>query len=334
MRAIVTGANGFIGSHLAHRLAREGLEVACLVRPAADVKWLQGLGVEVVRVCMEEGESLARALTEMGGADIIFHVAGLTRGRTEQEYTAVNVDLTRRLMQAAAPCAGRIRRFIYVSSMAAVGPNPTDAPMDEATPPRPVDHYGRSKLAAERVVMEAGGRIPVTIVRPPAVYGPRDVHFVPLFRMAQRWGIVPAVGGRDKRITFVHAADLAEGVWLAGTRPEGAGQTYFIGGGTCTMEDVAAAMSAAIGRQLRVFHVPKAYALLVGEFGQLKWALTGRPQIVSRAKARDLLRPRWTCCWDKACRELGYVPRIGLEEGMRQTAAWYAQQGWIRPLCA
>jgi nucleoside-diphosphate-sugar epimerase len=96
--------------------------------------------------------------------------------------------------------------------------------------------------------------------------------------------------------------------------------------------DLAVAMSTAIGRPLRVLNIPKPLAILAGELGQLKWALTGKPQIMSRRKIRDLLQPRWTCSWDKARNELGYREQITLADGLRQTALWYAAQGWIRPL--
>jgi nucleoside-diphosphate-sugar epimerase len=346
MKAIVTGANGFVGSHLVERLLKEGLQVVCLVRPTGDLRWIRGSPVEMCADGMDSVEGLAKV---EAGADFVFHVAGLTRGRTAQEYMAANAELTRRLVEAAIRCGRTIRRFVYVSSMAAVGPNGAESPLDETCQPAPIDDYGRSKLAGERIVTEAGvaGRLPVAIVRPPGVHGPRDANFLPLFRSAQRWGILPAIGGlrpcsarpepgrtggRDKQFTLVHAEDLAEGLWLAASNPAGAGQTYFIGSGTYTMTELAAAMSAAIGRPLRLLHVPKPLAVLAGEFGQLKWALTGKPQIVSRRKIRDLLQPRWTCSWEKAGRELGYRERIALEEGLRQTALWYAAQGGIRPI--
>ncbi len=185
MKAIVTGANGFVGSHLVERLLREGLEVVCLVRPTSDRKWIEGLSAQVRAEDPGDVEALARAVA---GADFVFHVAGLTRGLTDEEYLAVNAEGTRRIIEAVARSGAAIRRFVYVSSLAAVGPNPTDRPLDETSEPRPQDSYGRSKLAGERIVLEAGGRMPVTIIRPPAVYGPRDSNFLPLFRMARQLG--------------------------------------------------------------------------------------------------------------------------------------------------
>ena len=326
MKAIVTGANGFVGSHLVDRLTREGLRVVCLVRPSADLRWLGDLPVEICACGLDSRDDLAAAVS---GADYVFHVAGLTRGRTADQYMAANAEPTGRLVEAATRSAKSIRRFVYVSSLAAAGPNGGEAPLDETSPPEPADDYGRSKLAAERIVMEAGGRMPVAIVRPPGVYGPRDTNFLPLFRAARRLGIVPAIGGGAIEVSLVHVADLAEGIWLAASSPAGVGGTYFIASGTYTMADFAAAMASAMERRVRLVNVPRFLAVLAGELGEIRRALTGRPGIVSRRKVRDLLQPRWTCSWEKARREIGYRERIGLADGVRQTAAWYAAQGWI-----
>ncbi len=266
-------------------------------------------------------------LSVLTGADYVFHVAGMTRGRTTAEYMEANAQGTRRMI-AATPAT--VRRFVYVSSMAAVGPNPTAAPMDETTDPQPRDDYGQSKRAGECIVLEAAGRVPVTIVRPPAVYGPRDTNFLQLFQAALAWGIVPAIGGRQKQFSLVHVDDLVAGIWLAAANPAAVGQTYFIASGTHSMEEFTAALAGALGKKLRLVNVPGVVARLAGEFGQFKWALTGKSQIMSRRKIRDLLQPRWTCSWEKARRELGYREQMPLEEGLRQTAVWYAQHRWIK----
>jgi dihydroflavonol-4-reductase len=321
MKAIVTGASGFVGSHLVERLLREGLDVACLVRPSSDRRWVAGLAVEFRSI--DAADALA-------GADYVFHVAGLTRGRSEAEYMAANAEPTRRIVEAALRVGSGLRRFVYVSSLAAAGSSPTERPLDETDEPHPQDSYGRSKRAGEEIVLAAAGRMPVSIVRPPGVYGPRDTNFLPLFRVARRWGLVPVIGGGAKTFTVVHVQDLAEGAWLAASTPAAVGRTYFLGSGTYTMTEWVAAMAPALGRRLRLLGVPRPLALLAGELGQLKWAVTGKPQIVSRRKVRDLLQPRWTCSWDRAAKELGYAPAFDLDRGLRQTVEWYVNEGWLR----
>jgi len=264
----------------------------------------------------------------MHGADYVFHVAGLTRARTQEEYLAANANPTQALLEAALRVNG-LRRFIYVSSLAAVGPNRSGEPVEETTEPRPADFYGISKLAGERIVLSFAGRLPITIVRPPAVYGPRDVNFLPLFRVAGKLGIIPAMGSTEKQIGLVHAQDLAEGIFLAASRAAGLGQTYFISSGNHRLGDIGAAIGLALGRRLHMLRIPEPIAILVGELGELKWKITGKPQIISRRKIADMLQPCWTCSWAKATRELGYQPRFSLNVGISKTAQWYREQGWM-----
>jgi len=326
VKALVTGATGFVGSHLVDRLIGDGAEVVCLTRPTSDTAWLEGLDIE--RRVAEPGrpDELRRAVR---GVDCIYHVAGLTRARNRAEYLAVNAEGTRRLIEAVLGEDLSLRRFVYVSSLAAVGPAPSDEPLDETTEPHPIDGYGASKLAGERIVLDHADRLPVTIVRPPAVYGPRDRNFLPLFRSAARMRRVPVIGRASRQAALVYATDLAEGIRLAAESPAGVGQTYFIAGGNHTTGEVVAAICSALGMPAKRFVLPSLLARLAGEIGQLRWAITGRGGIVSRRKVRDMLQPRWTCSWERARRELGYRESVGLEEGMRQTVEWYIRQGWL-----
>ena len=330
MKAVVTGATGFVGSHLAERLVAEGLEVVCLVRQTSSLVWLEGLDVETRIAPLEDTEALAKAVAD---AHAVFHAAGVTRERTPEAYMKANVENTRRLLDAIERSCDCLQRFVYVSSQSAAGPTPTPEPLDETAEPHPLPGYGASKLAAERLVAGCGG-MPWTIVRPPAVYGPRDPNFVTLFRTAQRLGICPILGSADKELTLVHVADLVEGIWLTATHDTAVGQTYCIGSGTHTWREVARGLEAALGRRVRQLAVPGLLARLIGELGELTWTLTGKPQIICRRKVRDALQPRWTSTWAKAERELGYRPKVSLEDGLRETARWYADQGWIRPLGA
>lgn len=326
MKALVTGATGFIGSHLVERLLAEGLEVVCLVRPTSDRKWLDGLPVTLRTGTLTDGEALRAAAD---GADYVFHVAGLTKARTRREYLAVNAEGTRRLIDATVDARAATRRFVYVSSLAAVGPAPGSAPLDESATPRPLEAYGASKLAGEHAVLEAARRLPVTIVRPPAVYGPRDVNFLSLLRAAKRIGRVPIVGRPTHRISLVHVADLVTGLWLAASAETAAGQTYFLASGTHDLGELVEAIADALGVSRRPLRLPALLARLIGEIGQLKWALTGRPQIVSRRKVRDALQPNWTCSWEKARRDLGYRENVHLADGVKHTATWYTHQAHL-----
>ena len=327
MKALVTGATGFVGSHLAERLLAAGMDVACLMRPTSNPAALEGLRVERRVASLEDAAALAQAVR---GVDYVFHAAGLTRGRNLAQYLAVNADGTRRLLEAALAENAGLRRFVYVSSLAAAGPATSPEPPDESAEPHPTDDYGASKLAGERIVLEHAARLPVTIIRPPAVYGPRDTNFLPLFRIAAKLRRVPVIGKPSKQVAFVYATDLAEGLLLAARTPEAAGRTYYVASGIHTMSEVVQAVCQALNMPPRMLRVPALLARLIGEIGQVKWAITGRPQVVSRRKIRDMLHPWWTCSWSRARVELGYRQAVGLTEGMRLTAQWYVEHGWLK----
>jgi nucleoside-diphosphate-sugar epimerase len=327
MKAVVTGASGFVGGHLVRRLVSEGLDVRCLVRPRSYVSGLCSPGVETRTVNFEDPACLSPA---MEGAGVVFHVAGLTRARTTAQYMRANVNVTRNLLWAAQRSSHRLERFVYVSSLAAAGPNPTPIPLDEDSPARPLPGYGSSKLAAERVVLRAGDRVPVSIVRPPAVYGPGDSNFLPMFCCAYRYGIAPIVGSPSKQLSLVHVADLAHGILLAGTHPRAQGRVYFIDGGIHTLDEFISAMEGAIGTRISRLRLPAFLARFIGEVGEIKWTVTGKPQIVCRRKVEDMLQDRWTCTSARAEREIGYRPAVDLVQGVRETAQWYAGQGLLR----
>ncbi len=328
MKALVTGATGFVGSHLVDLLLDEGLDVVAQVRETSRLTWLEGLDIDLRTADLRDRDTLPELVED---ADLVFHVAALLRGRTEQEYNEVNLEGTRNLLDAVERSGPKDARFVFVSTLAAVGPNPDTQPVDEATPARPINYYGSSKLAAERLVLEAGERMPVTIVRPPAVYGPRDETFRPLFGMARRLGIAPVIGDPQKQLTLVHVDDLVRCLWLAATEESALGQAFFVGSGTHAWVEVISALEAGLGQRVRPVRIPNIIARLFGEFGELKWTLTGKSQVICRRKIRDLLQPRWTCSWQKAKDQLGYAPAVDLANGMQSTLDWYTENGWIRP---
>jgi len=169
MRALVTGASGFIGSNLVDRLLPEGVSVKCLVRRRSNLAWLKHLPVTLVTGDFQEPASLAPAVAD---TEVVFHVAGATRAPRRALYFRGNFEATRNLLRACENYGPADQKFILISSLAAAGPS-EGVPLTEDQPPRPVSAYGESKLWAERAVLEFSQKRPATIIRPPAVYGPR-----------------------------------------------------------------------------------------------------------------------------------------------------------------
>jgi nucleoside-diphosphate-sugar epimerase len=317
----VTGAGGFIGSRLVEELLERGCHVRALVRDPARPRWLPAGRVEVVAGDMDNDAALARGAR---GADVVYHLAALTRARDPADLHLVNVEGTRRLVAA---CAAQTTppRVVLVSSQAAGGPARDGHPVDETTTPRPVSAYGASKLAAERVLEARARDLPAAIVRPPSVYGPRDVAFLPLFRMARR-GVLLLPGGLGA-LAIVHVDDLARGLALAGE--SGTGTYYLTDGARHDARGVGSAIIAATESKARVAEIPAPlFMATVWAVERCAHAL-GKRAPLTLDRAKDATARHWACSDARARRELGYASRHELAAAMRDTAAWYRSQGWL-----
>ncbi len=326
MKALVTGATGFVGSHLAAVLVARGDEVRCLARRPEQAADIAALGALMAPGSLEDAAALAAALA---GVEVIYHVAGLTAAASERELHEVNAEGTRRLVAAAQATVPSLRRFVYVSSLAAVGPTARGAVLTEESPCGPVTAYGRSKLAGEQVVRRSPA-LPWTIVRPAAVYGPRDRELLRMFRIA-RWRVAPVFGLGLQEISLVFAADLAGGIARAGADPRSLGQTYHLAhAAPTTQRALATAIGRAVsgGRAPLVLPVPAVVAApIVRAIGSA--ARPGRRSVVSGDKLPEFLAPSWATSVAKAERELGWRAATDLAAGLAATAAWYRHEGWL-----
>jgi len=221
-RAVVTGASGFVGGHLLEALVGAGIAARGVWRSTSDTRWVPSQ-VERRTLALEHGTALREAVRD---ASVVFHLAAVTSSAREEDYTRVNVEGTRQVLEAVratAPAA----RVVICSSLAAVGPARDGRPVREDDDPHPVSPYGRSKLAAEAVadeyVREHG--LDVVVARPTAVYGPRDRDIFAVFRLV-RVGIAVRVGPADQRLTMIHARDLAQGLLLAARNGTRGGDGY------------------------------------------------------------------------------------------------------------
>ena len=316
---LVTGGTGFIGSHLLEKLSVLGEPARCLLRRKARARGLPA-GIEAAYGDLISGEGVEEAVR---GADTVIHLAGVTKALAARDYYAGNVRATETLVRALA---GRGVRLVHVSTLAAIGPSGDGKPVDEDAQPRPLTHYGKSKLEAERRVRALAPD--AVIVRPPAVYGPRDTDVFQVLRAISR-GWMLEIGGGERWVSFIYVKDLVEGL-LAARRGAG-GRAYFLAHAEpVSWSELGAAAAHIMARRLRVVRVPAGVAYAVG-LGAEAWShIRRQPGIISREKVAEARCRWWTCDTRRAATELGFEARTPLEAGLAETLAWYKEAAWLK----
>ena len=323
--AVITGASGFIGSRLRDVLLDEGWDVIALTRknsPAA----ARGRSAEVDYA---DASSLRRVF-ERERPDVVFHVAGATKGVTYPDFERANVMPTRNLVSALRAAHHRVGRFLHVSSLVAYGPSKPGEPLIETAERKPVEFYGRSKLAAERVLEdEIGAALPWTIIRPAGVYGPRDVDYFELFKLARR-GLNVFYGNRAAWASHVYVDDVVRASIDAARSGATIGKGYFIcDGKPLTWADAQREIVLASGKRAIDLDFTYGSVVVAAALGELLTRVDGKPRVFNRQKAIMGKQLAWTCRHDAARDDFGYKPQFSLPEGVAKTYEWYRSAGWL-----
>lgn len=327
MKVLVTGGTGFLGSHIAERLSVTGHDVVALVRRRSNRQFLSALkNVELVEGCVEDRASIARA---MRGVDAVVHSAGLVKARGEADFFECNTQGTVNMLEAAVTQAPNLRRFVHISSLEATGPSFDGRPVS-SDQDRPVTAYGRSKLAAEKEVLSRRNELPVVILRPAGIYGPRDVEFLQAFRAALRrqW---PVIGGGAMLGSYTYAPDCARACLSALETEVESGSTYFVDDGEPLPMALAMGelLHEALGTEPLLrwgvpFPILRFASLGVEAYGRIR----GKAVMLTREKV-TMLRHHWVCESGQTRRDLNWMPEVTLSEGLRRTAQWYQDNGWL-----
>ncbi|MCG8343685.1 MAG: NAD(P)-dependent oxidoreductase [Chlorobiales bacterium] len=329
MNILVTGATGFIGTVLVDYLKKRNDRIRILLRPESDSGKASSMQVDICKARYDDPDSLRSAVR---GTDIIIHLAGVTKSVDAKGFHDGNVLPVKKLLEAAGEVNPGLKRFVLVSSLAAAGPaGDPGTGVREEEEPQPVSIYGRSKLEAEKICQSFKDALPITIVRPPAVYGPGDRDVLQFLQLLKKGLVLSAGDVRTQRLSLVHVDDLVRGIVMASESPAGVGETFFITSpkGYSWDELLEAAVRELGVRHVRKISLPKPLMNFLGYVAGLIGKVSGNTGFLNPDKVKEMVQDYWVCSPDKAERQLGFTASVSLEQGMRDTIQWYKEKGWL-----
>ena len=326
MKALVTGGTGFIGSHLVEALLKKGIQVRCLLRKTSDLKWLKGLPIEVNWGDCNDKNSLREAVE---GVEQVFHLAGVTKAVHEKTYFEVNAFGTENLIHACLENNPRIQKFIYLSSQAAAGPCRNGNKKKESDQCKPVSPYGQSKQMGEELAMAHAQELPLLILRPSAVYGPRERDIYTFFKLLSK-RIKPCLPSKDQHISLCYVEDIIQAILLAAQVKGSSGEIFFLSDGQdYRLEEIGDIFAQAMGVNAFCIRVPEWMIIGMASFSEYLSKLSGKPPLLNKGKVEEILQRNWVCDITKAKTALGFEPHISLAQGAKLTFEWYKKENWL-----
>lgn len=327
MKALVTGATGFIGSHLVESLIAHGYDVTCTVRKTSDLTWLKGLNITLVEADITDRESLVAPVQL---ADYIFHLGGITKAKKESDYYKINADGARILFEVCLEHNPGIKKIVHVSSLAAGGSAIPGRPRTETDTDSPLTYYGKSKLEGEKYAVEYSKQLPITIIRPPAVYGPREKDISVYFQLISKH-LMPILGWNKKYLSLVYVKDLTSAILLAAESPQSSGQMYYVDDGYIyTWQDMSRTIKKTIQTWTIPLFVPEWLITVVANFGEALAKWSSKPALLNKQKIIELKQRSWATSSDKIRKELGFRNEYDFERGCSETVNWYRKNGWLK----
>ena len=323
---LVTGATGFIGSHLVDALLERGCKVHCVVRETSNLQWLDTSRVILHTGDLHQPETYQESLSEV---DYVFHCAGITRAKNRHEYLHNNARVCVPFYRSCVEHGSQIKGVVHVSSLAAVGPTPPNQKVDEDTPCHPLTYYGKSKLTGEEIALGYASELPMVVLRPPVVYGEREVNFFTYLK-AIKWRLAIKVGTSPQTLSLIYAKDLVDAMIRAAEAPDPDRNIFFVtDGNTYSWDDVANVAMKALDVRAQTIIIPislMGFAAMVSEFLA---KMSNKTPLLDRQRMIDLRQSSWTASPERFFDHYSFQPRTNLNQGMKQTCAWYKQQGWL-----
>lgn len=329
-KVFITGASGFVGSHLVEDVKKLGWEIHAAVRQSSKTEEIREFVDKFVYPDFGNVQELS-ALFQQERYDYIIHAAALTKSKSEAEMLRINVGMTQNLMQAAFEEGAHLKRFVYVSSLAAIGPvaYDSDKSISEDTAYRPLTVYGRSKKTSEENIKKRFSDKPISVFRPTAVYGPREKDLFILFDTLNK-GLDPYIGSNPQKLSFIYVKDLVNALILGCTVEQNQLEFYNISDGNVyskyAMADI---FRATFKKKALRLHIPFRIVSYVARISQLLYKNSSKAPVIYPERLGELTAENWSCDISKAKTKLGFVPQYNLEKGLTTTLLWYKDNKWL-----
>ena len=325
-RVIVTGASGFAGFHIIEEALNNNLEVYAAVRKSSNIEHLKHLEINFINLNYRDLPALKQQLTTVK-PDYIIHAAGVVSAKSQAIYNTINATYSYNLASAAVEAAVDLKKFVFISSLAAIGPlNTLNGIITENTIPKPVTSYGRSKLLAEQQ-LKTIKNLNYTILRPTAIYGPRDTGIFIFFKQIAR-GIEPYMGKAAQKLSFIYVKDVARAAikLLHDTKRT---DYNLCDGNFYNRYELGNLTKEALDLKTFKVHLPVPLIKLIALISEKISAFSGKAAVLNTEKLNELMAVNWSCDNEKIKSGIGFYPLFNLEAGLRETLTWYKANDWL-----
>ena len=326
-KILITGASGFVGSTLADEALNRGWEVTAAVRPSSDKSFLQDSRIKFLELNFNSSKDLAEKLNQAGRFNYVVHSAGTTKAVNREAYFDVNAGHTQRLVEALRDPSVKPEKFLFVSSLAALGPTSGDNLIQPNSPPNPVTSYGASKLAAQDYLQTLTD-FPWISIQPTAVYGPRDKEIFIFINLVSK-GFEFYIGTKPQKLSFIYVKDLVEMMLLSLEKGQ-VGKTYIASDNiNYTTDDLGKAVREAIGRKTFKLKLPLSIVGAIAVISEKVGDWQKKATMLNREKMNELSAESWLCDPSETLTDLNFEPKYDLYAGMKEAVDWYKMKKWI-----
>jgi len=326
-KVLITGASGFVGYHLIVEALQKGLEVCAAVRPDSKVDHLKHLNIRYVHLNYNSVEDLQTEI-DKEQYQYVIHAAGITKAKTLDVYNQINAEFSRNLAIAAANAQVPIEKFVFVSSLAAIGPlSDLNLLIQDDSSPNPVTSYGKSKLLAEQYLLSIPN-LPLVIIRPTAVYGPRERDLFVIFKTISK-GLDPQIGRFIQQLSFVYVKDLAAAL-ISALELQASQQVYNVSDGNIySRYALAEAATRILKKKVLRIHLPLSLVSFLAVCMEQLYVKRKDTPVLNKEKMNELTAINWACDTNRIQKDLSFTPRYNLEQGLLETFNWYKDNKWL-----